>query len=1244
MFVSWLYSSQPCEQLFRTTRSLTSTFNTAVNFSIKELMNRVKRIEMLNSISNDLGNSKNNEENDIYKFPQNIKQTSMSTSVSRSLSNITSDMLTSLNLNSTINDAFDDCQKLLRTLGIIMQEETMIIDDLVLNISIEKLYKTMGKTINDDCVNSDVNFITSDGDLGENMNDSVNYHVNNITDLNPDEIDNELDLCSLSSIENIGEFLNLKNVETKFDEEAYRGFKNSPFIKIKTNNNKSMIIKKSTLCWLLDNKKDIVSTDCLRRFIPIVSNNDTPLIVRKKITISDHVRIGDWALFRLNKTKDKEINIPKNVKFEGFIICRILAFGYMTKRNKTFGRQFVIIKEDHLNEIACYCSCYTTNESGQLFSFEKKISVSVYEHLYFFNSKSFDKSISNSDDDSLSDSYSVHDSPDTDSLGSDENSDNNGLKDEPQLQTEQNKINMSGIVSLNKENYYAIMYDTNWYLGRLIYFTNQEKTFCEIKFLKTDLDTFYWPKHPEQQEDRFRNTVVKQKHIVEEQENKFGPIINALKNVNTTMKDVAIKTEGDIQKLNVPYYYQPRNPELKQLNSSEETIGTPKHSQKSTTNSPLPKGVIKLDDKDEFETVAKETLDKIIEILEQDEINNTGSELIESIELDKLVEELDTFDEEIFNDKVEDKPISSDVLNKSLRLINLDEFENNPTTNATRQGLRSNRNTIHTEYIQPKLTVKTKKMTGGSEMKPLNAIEAIKLIPDYSGQTEIYPFLNACEVIINTVDADQQPFMLKMIAATKLSDRVFNATRYKEIKIWEDMKKILVEEIYQKLCNAVAIDKTPAEAKILRNNIREQALVSYINGSNDKLKFEVKTKNPTTLEQEMQIAIIAEKNIRTYNDVQEIFRTKNTSSFYQIKLDVKSKELTAFSTNQGHWHFKKMAMGLKTSPSSFQRLMNNVMAGIVGIKCLVYLDDIIIYGKGLLDHNEKLRDVFERLRNHNLKIQPTKCEFLKQQCMYLGHIISENGIQPDPEKIKSVFQFPIPASVKEIKSFLGLSGYYRKFIKSYSLISKPMTNLLRKDVTFNWDTSCQEAFDKLKNILCSEPILQYPDFTKPFIVTTDASGKALGAILSQGEVSQDLPIAYSSRTLSKCEKQSRLIKSIEVAGIPHTPNENCAEIVKEIGLKTNTVINVVEANRQFFNNNSNSIIIAKLETIDMKKTLIRNSKITKISANNICSAWPDKNKIFINERLTKERRSLFGKARAYAKEKNFKFVWVNNGI
>jgi len=320
---------------------------------------------------------------------------------------------------------------------------------------------------------------------------------------------------------------------------------------------------------------------------------------------------------------------------------------------------------------------------------------------------------------------------------------------------------------------------------------------------------------------------------------------------------------------------------------------------------------------DEFETIARETLDRIIELIESEnsleiDVNITNNEIIDSLEIGSLDEELDTFNEEIINENIETKPINIDILNKSLRLINLEEFENSPTTSASRPGLRSSKNTIHTEYIQPKRTVKAKKMTGVTETKPISALDAIKLIPNYSGQTDIYPFLNACEVIINTVDSEQHPFMLKMIAATKLSDRAFNVTRYKEITEWGDMKKILldafetpygaanlqielniikiknneticaynnrVEEIYQKLCNTVAIDKTSVEAKILRDNIREQALVSYINGLSDQIKFEVKTKNPTTLEQAMQIALITEKNIRTYNDVQEIFRANNTYS------------------------------------------------------------------------------------------------------------------------------------------------------------------------------------------------------------------------------------------------------------------------------------------------------------------------------------------------------------------------------
>jgi hypothetical protein len=242
-----------------------------------------------------------------------------------------------------------------------------------------------------------------------------------------------------------------------------------------------------------------------------------------------------------------------------------------------------------------------------------------------------------------------------------------------------------------------------------------------------------------------------------------------------------------------------------------------------------------------------------------------------------------------------------------------------------------------------------------------------------------------------------------------------------------------------------------------------------------------------------------------------------SNGFYQIKMEKDSRELTAFSTNQGHWHFKRMIQGMKTSPGTFQRVMNSALAGLIGIKCLVYLDDIIVYGKNLYDHNEKLTEVFERLRLANLKLQPDKCNFLQRECVYLGHVISKDGIKPDERKVKSVIEFPVPTTVKNIKSFLGLSGYYRKFINSYSAIAKPLTNLLKRDIKFTWSDECQKSFDTLKKALCSEPILKYPDFTKPFLLTADASNKALGAILSQGEIGQDLPICFASRTLNKSE-------------------------------------------------------------------------------------------------------------------------------
>lgn len=242
-----------------------------------------------------------------------------------------------------------------------------------------------------------------------------------------------------------------------------------------------------------------------------------------------------------------------------------------------------------------------------------------------------------------------------------------------------------------------------------------------------------------------------------------------------------------------------------------------------------------------------------------------------------------------------------------------------------------------------------------------------------------------------------------------------------------------------------------------------------------------------------------------------------TSGFHQIKMAPKDADKTAFSIPTGHYQFKRMPFGLRNAPSTFQRLMNNVLAGIQNIRCFVYLDDIVIFADTLENHNKRLIEIFQRLSDFNLKIQPDKCEFLRREVMYLGHLITENGVKPDSNKIKTVAEYPIPKSPKDIKSFLGLAGYYRRFIKNFSTITQPLTKLLKKDAIFNWTSLQQDSFEKLKSLLCSEPLLQYPDFSKTFYLTTDASNFAIGSVLSQGEPPNDLPIAYASRTLNRAE-------------------------------------------------------------------------------------------------------------------------------
>ncbi|CAG2242719.1 Retrovirus-related Pol polyprotein from transposon 17.6,Retrovirus-related Pol polyprotein from transposon 412,Retrovirus-related Pol polyprotein from transposon 297,Retrovirus-related Pol polyprotein from transposon gypsy [Mytilus edulis] len=214
-----------------------------------------------------------------------------------------------------------------------------------------------------------------------------------------------------------------------------------------------------------------------------------------------------------------------------------------------------------------------------------------------------------------------------------------------------------------------------------------------------------------------------------------------------------------------------------------------------------------------------------------------------------------------------------------------------------------------------------------------------------------------------------------------------------------------------------------------------------------------------------------------------------------------------------------MPFGLCNAPSCFERLMDIVLKGYQWERCMCYLDDVIIFGPTFEKALENLDLVFDRFRKANLKLKPKKCFLFQHQVLYLGHLVSDKGIACDPAKIESVSDWPVPKNVNEVRSFLGLAGYYRRFIPSFSEIASPMTNLTKKGLKFLWDQDCQNAFEVLKEKLISAPILSYPIGDGEFILDTDASGHAIGAVLSQVQDGEEKVIAYASRMLSDTQQK-----------------------------------------------------------------------------------------------------------------------------
>ena len=244
------------------------------------------------------------------------------------------------------------------------------------------------------------------------------------------------------------------------------------------------------------------------------------------------------------------------------------------------------------------------------------------------------------------------------------------------------------------------------------------------------------------------------------------------------------------------------------------------------------------------------------------------------------------------------------------------------------------------------------------------------------------------------------------------------------------------------------------------------------------------------------------------------------SGYWQIPMAEADVAKTAFVTRQGLFEFTRMPFGLTNAPSTFQRAMDVMLSGLNWVSCLVYLDDVMIFSDTFENHLKHLEAVFQRMVDSEFQLKLSKCSFVKPEVEYLGHIISASGVKPDPKKVEKVKFFPVPKNVTDIRSFVGLCSYYRRFVADFAKIAKPMFELTKKGVKFEMNPAAISAFEQLKGKLIEAPVLRYPDFKKPFTIYCDASNIALGAVLAQMDADEkDYVIAYDSRVLSKEERR-----------------------------------------------------------------------------------------------------------------------------
>lgn len=245
------------------------------------------------------------------------------------------------------------------------------------------------------------------------------------------------------------------------------------------------------------------------------------------------------------------------------------------------------------------------------------------------------------------------------------------------------------------------------------------------------------------------------------------------------------------------------------------------------------------------------------------------------------------------------------------------------------------------------------------------------------------------------------------------------------------------------------------------------------------------------------------------------------ADYHQILVRAEDRPKTAFVTPFGHYQNARCPMGLSNSPATFQRFMEHVFSYQIFVTLLVYLDDLLVFAQSVDEHLDRLEGMLKLLREHWLKLKPSKCHILEPQVRYLGFVISQEGIKTDPEKIRAVQEWPTPCTVKEVRRFVAFCSFYRRFVENFARVAAPLHALMsgesKADVTKYLGKAEAKAFALLKDRLSQAPVLKSADYTKPFVVETDASFEGLGAVLSQEYEGRLHPVVFATRGLRKSE-------------------------------------------------------------------------------------------------------------------------------